>query len=45
DRAILVHWIATFNPMGDLTGNGFVDAADLAFFDLVENDPVCGYVP
>ncbi|MBL9032185.1 MAG: hypothetical protein JNM80_10835, partial [Phycisphaerae bacterium] len=26
DRAILVHWIATFNPMGDLTGNGFVDA-------------------
>lgn len=45
DRVILVNWIATYNPMGDLTGNGFVDSGDLAFFDLVENDPVCGYVP
>ncbi|MFN0132961.1 MAG: hypothetical protein ACKVW3_10615, partial [Phycisphaerales bacterium] len=27
DRTILVNWIATYNPMGDLTGNGFVDSA------------------
>ncbi|MFN0134064.1 MAG: hypothetical protein ACKVW3_16235 [Phycisphaerales bacterium] len=39
DRNILLGWIATFNPMGDLTGDGFVNAADLTFFDMV--DPEC----
>jgi hypothetical protein len=41
DREVLLAWIGVNNPMGDLTGDGFVNDADLALFDQVAIGSVC----